>query len=46
VQQMTVKYRQRRKGQCHFKPYEEGEMVWLEAMNLKLSQPKAKLGAR
>jgi hypothetical protein len=44
MQQMTVKYGQRRKGQCHFKPYKEGKMVWLEATNLKLSQPKAKLG--
>jgi hypothetical protein len=41
-----MKYSERKKGQHHFHPFQEGNQVWLENTNLKLSHPTAKLGAR
>jgi hypothetical protein len=41
-----MKYSERKKEQCHFHPFQEGNQVWLENTNLKLSHPTAKLGAR
>jgi Integrase zinc binding domain len=46
AQQLTMKYCERKKGQCHFRPFQEGNQVWLENMNLRLSHPTAKLGVR
>jgi Chromo (CHRromatin Organisation MOdifier) domain len=41
-----MKYSKRKKGQHHFCPFQEGDQVWLENTNLKLSHPMAKLGTR
>jgi hypothetical protein len=41
-----MKYSERKKGQRHFHTFQEGDQVWLENTNLKLSHPIAKLGAR
>jgi Chromo (CHRromatin Organisation MOdifier) domain len=46
AQQLVAKYSERKKGQHHFCPFQEGDQVWLENTNLKLSHPMAKLGAR
>jgi Chromo (CHRromatin Organisation MOdifier) domain len=46
AQQLVMKYSERKKGQRHFHPFQEGDQVWLENTNLKLSHPMAKLGAR
>jgi Chromo (CHRromatin Organisation MOdifier) domain len=40
---MTQKYAERKKGQRHFRPFAEGQQVWLEGTNLCLSHPTAKL---
>jgi Chromo (CHRromatin Organisation MOdifier) domain len=40
---MTQKYTERKSGQCHFRPFTEGQQVWLERTNLRLSHPAAKL---
>jgi hypothetical protein len=41
-----MRYSERKKGQHHFHPFQEGDQVWLENMNLKLSHPTVKLGTR
>jgi Integrase zinc binding domain len=43
AQAMTQKYAERKKGQHHFRPFAEGQQVWLEGTNLRLSHPTAKL---
>jgi alpha-ketoglutarate-dependent taurine dioxygenase len=43
TQAMTQKYAERKKGQHHFRPFIEGQQVWLEGMNLCLSHPMVKL---
>jgi hypothetical protein len=43
---MWLKLYQRKKGQRQFRLLERGEQVWLEATNLKLSHPSAKLVPR
>jgi Chromo (CHRromatin Organisation MOdifier) domain len=43
TQAMTQKYAERKKGQCHFRPFAEGQQVWLEGTNLRLSHPTTKL---
>jgi Chromo (CHRromatin Organisation MOdifier) domain len=40
---MTQKYAERKKGQRHFRPFTEGQQVWLEGTNLHLSHLTAKL---
>jgi Chromo (CHRromatin Organisation MOdifier) domain len=46
AQQLIMKYSERKKGQYHFHPFQEGNQVWLENTNLRLSHPMAKLGTR
>jgi hypothetical protein len=41
-----MKYSKRKKGQCHFHLFQEGDRVWLESTNLKLSHLTAKLSVR
>ena len=36
----------RKKGSKHFKPYQEGDQVWIEGTNLKTLYPMAKLGPK
>ena len=43
AQAMTKKYMERKKGQCNFRPFAEGQLVWLEGTNLRLSHPNTKL---
>jgi hypothetical protein len=37
---------EQKKGQRHYQGYEEGDQVWLEGTNLKLTHPKAKLDTK
>jgi Chromo (CHRromatin Organisation MOdifier) domain len=43
AQDMTRKYHERKKGQHHFWPFTEGQMVLLEGTNLSLPYPTKKL---
>ena len=43
AQTITQKYTEQKKGQHHFRPFTEGQQVWLEGTNLCLSHPTAKL---
>ena len=36
----------RKKGSKHFKPYQEGDQVWIKGTNLKTLYPTAKLGPK
>ena len=36
----------RNKGNKSFKPYKEGNQVWIEGTNLKIIYPTAKLGSK
>ena len=46
VQRLLVKRSERKKGQRHYQGFAEGEQVWLEGTNLRLSHPTTKLAPR
>jgi hypothetical protein len=46
TQKITVQRVQRKKGERHYRGFKEGESVWLEGMNLRLSHPTAKLAPK
>jgi Chromo (CHRromatin Organisation MOdifier) domain len=46
VQQLIMKWGQRKKGQHHYQGHAVGDMVWLKGANLKLTHPKSKLDAK
>ena len=46
AQRLLVKRSERKKGQRHYQGFAEGEQVWLEGTNLRLSHPTTKLAPR
>ena len=43
AQQLLVEQTKRKKGERHYHGFKEGDQVWLEGTNLRLSHPSAKL---
>jgi hypothetical protein len=46
AQRLLVKRSERKKGQRHYQGFAEGEQVWLEGTNLRLSHPTTKLAPK
>ena len=46
AQRMVILQGEKKRGKKGFKPFHEGDRVWLEGTHLKLSHPTAKLAAQ
>jgi Chromo (CHRromatin Organisation MOdifier) domain len=46
AQSMVMKCNKQQKGHKAYKPYEEGDLVWLDGKNLHMSHPVAKLAPK
>jgi hypothetical protein len=46
AQESLRRYDQRKKGECHYRPFTEGELVLLESTNLNLPHPIKKLAPK
>jgi hypothetical protein len=46
VQKAVMQRMQRKKGERHYQGFKEGDSVWLEGTNLRLSHPNAKLAPK